>query len=278
MTKNQVSRMVVALGVASLGVGCGGVHRIPVEETSRDLAAAICTKAYDCCSTEQLMRNMDLTGTTEAECEDATAENFRNVLQAVQFSVDRKRSVYESDKVDACLRSLRGSDCATLNTTNHLSGVPSCGSFTSPRVALGGACTNDFECIDGWCKPPPEGTLDDGTCTAFTTDQTTSCADDKQVKCAEGYICDKTRDHCVHLEDTGSSCSTAYDCKSGVCATSTSDVLMCQAPPPPGPMCFYESGCSATGGRPGAGTIILLSLFAVVALVRARRPQRSAHG
>jgi uncharacterized protein (TIGR03382 family) len=41
-------------------------------------------------------------------------------------------------------------------------------------------------------------------------------------------------------------------------------------------MCFYESGCAAAGHRPGAGTIILLGLFAVVAMVRARRA-RSLH-
>ena len=103
-----------------------------------------------------------------------------------------------------------------------------------------------------------------------------SCADDKQVKCAQDYICDPGRDRCVHREELRASCSDPYDCKSGVCATSTSetpDALTCQPPPAPGDMCFYESGCSAAGNRPGAGTIILLALFAVVAIVRARRTQ-----
>jgi uncharacterized protein (TIGR03382 family) len=275
---NQVSRIVVVVSVAALGVGCGGVHNIPVEETASDLAAAICTKAYDCCSTEQLMKNMDLTGTTEAQCEDATADKFRNALQSIQFSVDRKRSAYEPDKVDACLRSLRGSDCATLNTTNHLSGVPDCDSFTTPRVALGGGCTYDFECVDSWCKQPPQGTLGDGTCTAFTTGET-SCADSSQAHCAPGEYCHPGRDRCVHAGDEGADCGDAYDCKTGVCGGSTGDVLTCQPPKAPGPMCFYESGCSAAGGRPGGGTIILLVLFAGVAIIRARRAtQRMGSG
>ena len=274
MTTNKVwTRGGVALvGFLTVAVaGCGDVHNIPVDETSKDLAAAVCTKAYDCCSMEQLMNNMDLTGTTEAECEQQSADNFRGMLQGVQFSVDKKRSVYLADKVDACLATLRGSDCGTLNMTNHLSGVPNCDGFASPLVKLGGACNNDYECIDSWCKQPPEGTFGDGTCTAFSTTDT-PCLDDHQVRCAPGWICDKGRDMCVHLGDIGESCVNAYDCKTLTCASAPqASQMICAAAPPPGPMCFYESGCAAAGGRPGPVTIVLLTLFSAIAIARARR-------
>ncbi len=272
--------MAVVAGLLGVALaGCGEVHAIQVDETATDLAEAVCSKAYDCCTTEQLMGNMDLTGMTEPECEQKTADNFRNILQGVQFSVDKKRSTYLSDKVDACRATLRASSCETLNMTNHLSGVPNCDSFAAPRVAVGGGCNNDYECVDSWCKPPAEQTGGDGTCTAFASGDT-SCADDKQVHCASGWICDPDRDRCVHLGDTGEACVAAYDCKSGMCTSQgQGSDLMCAAPAAPGPMCFYQSGCSATDSRPGPVTIVLLTLFAAIAIVRARRGRdgRSLH-
>ena len=43
---------------------------------------------------------------------------------------------------------------------------------------------------------------------------------------------------------------------------------------PPAPMCFYSSGCSEAGGRPGPGTLVLFAAFAAVAFLRAVRARR----
>jgi hypothetical protein len=52
--------------------------------------------------------------------------------------------------------------------------------------------------------------------------------------------------------------------------------MTCQAATSPPPtQCFYQSGCSEAGGRPGPGTLLLFAVFAAVALARARRAQRS---
>jgi hypothetical protein len=273
MTANKVLAAGLSLGLLGVAsAGCGGVHSsIPVDQTAQDLAQAVCSKAYDCCTTDQLMMNMDLTGTDEADCEQKSAENFRNILQEVQYSVDQKLAVYQADKVDACLRTLRGSSCEDLNMTNHLSGVPNCDSFASPLVQVGGACDNDYECIDGWCKGPPEGMSGASACTAFASGDA-DCSDDKASRCASGFICDPNRNQCVHMGDTGEACTDLYECKSLVCSSQGSGSQMtCQPPAQPGPMCFYQSGCSAAGGRPGAGTIALLALFATIAVIRARR-------
>jgi hypothetical protein len=39
--------------------------------------------------------------------------------------------------------------------------------------------------------------------------------------------------------------------------------------------CFYGGGCSAAGGRPGFGALLLIGLFVAVALMRSRRPDRT---
>ena len=110
--------------LAAAGVGCGGVSGIPIEKTATDFAAAICPKAYDCCTADQLMGNKDLAGTTEAECETKTAQSFRNQLQAMQDAENAGRAKYDQAKVDACLAALRAADCSTLKTIYSVRASP----------------------------------------------------------------------------------------------------------------------------------------------------------
>ena len=122
--RTNTSRSVFSVGLLSAALlGCGGVDGIPIDKTAKDFADAICPKAYSCCTADQLMNN-DAAGTSEAECKMLTADNFTNFLQGLQNSQSAKRSKFEQTKVDACLQTIRSADCATLNMTNHLSGVP----------------------------------------------------------------------------------------------------------------------------------------------------------
>jgi hypothetical protein len=269
--------------LAAAWMGCGGVHGIQVDKTATQIGQTVCAKAYSCCTLDQLMSN-DAAGTDAADCsgdhtacehacEAKTADNFRNVLSGIQDSVDRKRAQYEQAKVDACLDTIRSASCPTLNMTNHLMGVPGCDSFVTPLVALGGACGNDYECVGGFCKPPPPSSnAFDGVCTALA-DVGQSCAD---ANCATGLVCDpKTADVaddiCVQPGDTGAVCSDAFECKSGLCSTSGGSGTTCAAPTGGG-QCFYSSGCAAAGeGRPSVFTLLLFAAFIAVALVRARR-------
>jgi hypothetical protein len=267
-------RPVISAGLLSAALlGCGGVSGIPIEKTANDFADAICQKAYLCCTADQLSSN-DAAGTSEAECKTATSENFRNVLQGVQNSQNAKRSMYEQSKVDACLNTIRSSDCATLNMTNHLSGVPGCDSFSTPLVAVGGRCDHDYECIESWCKfpedPAPPGP---GVCTAgAATGQ--SCTTNR---CAAGLTCnpfpvasDPADDVCVAPAANGATCTDAYQCASGICSSSGSGGGMtCQ--PDTAAKCFYSSGCSVAAGAPGLVALMLFSGLAVVTVTRRRR-------
>src|SRR5262245_33049406 len=135
--RTDTLRAVVSGGLLSAALlGCGGVDAIPIDKTAKDFAEAICPKAYSCCTAEQLMDN-DAAGTSEVECKMLTEDNFRNFLQGLQNSQNEKRSKFDQTRVDACLNTIRSSDCATLNMTNHLSGVPGCDRFATPLVAVG---------------------------------------------------------------------------------------------------------------------------------------------
>ena len=275
--------VITLLGAAAgLAAGCGQVHSIPIDQTATDIAQTVCTAAYRCCTLAQLVKNdnagadagagVDCTTDStpcEQACEADTAARFRSQLSTVQSSVDAKRAIYQQDKVDACLQTIRSSTCDTLNMTNHLAGVPGCDSFVTPLVAVGGDCTQSYECVGGWCNG--------GTCTAFMT-VGQPCPSGGQ-SCASGLTCDtngtssSADDTCVQPGATGATCTDPLQCQSLNCSSSGGSGMTCQPPSSPPPaMCFYGGGCAAAGeGRPGPATIVLLGLFVVVTLARVRR-------
>jgi uncharacterized protein (TIGR03382 family) len=258
--------------LAAAGVGCGSVSGIPIEKTATDFAAAICPKAYDCCTADQLMGNKDLAGTTEAECESKTAQDFRNKLQTMQDAENAGRAKYDQAQVDMCLSAIRAATCETLTAIRSLSGLPACNStFATPLVAAGGKCQNDFECIGGVCQKP-DGSFD-GVCVAGNA-AGAACAGSN--RCAPELICDgrgtstdASDDVCVAAQENGATCVDGFDCNSRNCVADANGAKTCQAVT--APQCFYGGGCSASGGRPGAGALILMGLFVLVALLRTRR-------
>ena len=267
--RTDTFRSMVSLGLLSV-LGCGGVDAIPIDKTAKDFADAICPKAYSCCTADQLSSN-DAAGMSEAECKTLTADNFTTLLQGLQNSQSAKRSKFEQTKVDACLQTIRTADCATLNMTNRLSGVPGCDTFATPLVAVGGRCDNDYECIDSYCKfpedPDPPGP---GVCTMGTI-AGQPCTTNK---CAAGLTCDPLPlvddpidDICVAPAANGATCTDPYQCASGVCSSG-------QCVADTSAKCFYSSGCSVAGGAPGLVALMLFGGFATMAVARKRRTRR----
>jgi len=248
--------------------GCGGVHGIPIDSTATQIAQTVCPKAYKCCTQSQLMNNGQA-GTDEATCESMTTTAFEGDLETIQSSQDQKRAMFDDAKLQACLSTIRSADCSTLDMTNHLAGVPGCDSFVDPLVVSGGACSQDYECIDGWCQQPTDMSGGDGTCQPHAQ-LNASCA---TASCEPGLTCDilLSDSTCVQAGDIGASCADDLQCTSVSCsipsgATAGTCVAATAA------QCFYASGCDAAGeGRPSAGTAILLAAFALIAMLRARR-------
>jgi hypothetical protein len=255
----------------SVGGSDGGMpNTIPIVETALEIASAICPKAYQCCTTAQLEAN-SFAGMTEQECVASTSESYRDFLQDVQSSQDAHRARYERSKVDACLDTIRTSSCAMLNMTNHLRGVPNCGSLTTPLVATGGVCSQGFECIDGVCQIP-QGAIE-GVCgTGAGAGQ--SCA---TATCAPGLVCDprdgadETDDVCAQLQADGTACTNPIQCRSGYCAAPAGGgATICTATS----QCFYSSPCTAGAGRPTLAALLLAGAMLAAAVVRSRRSRR----
>jgi hypothetical protein len=283
MTSRQIHAGARAAALALAVAGCGGVSGIPIDQTATDIATTVCPKAWSCCTADQLSGN-SAAGTSEADCEVQTKQSFVNQLSTLQRSVDQKRATYQSSKLDSCLATIKSSSCAALDVTNHLAGISGCATFTTPLVATGGACSQNYECVDGWCNVPMNSSNGDGVCAAFVGTGE-SCAAGGGVSCGPGAVCDiegtvddSSDDLCETVSDDGGACTDDLQCTSLNCSSSGGAGMTCAAPTsPPAPMCFYASGCSATGGRPGAGTLLLLAGFVLVAYLRAgrrRHPRR----
>jgi hypothetical protein len=226
--------------IPALLVGCGSVDHasgVPIDQAAREISQTICPKAYSCCTAGQLSGNSNA-GTDEPSCEQKTQQGYQGQLDAVQTSQDLGRARYDGDKLDACLKTIRSADCTTLNMTNHVTGVPGCETFVTPLVAVGGACSNDYECIDSFCPMAPM-TSGDGACQPFAGSGA-PCSD--QQKCGAGLICDSTTNVCTIL-----------------------------ATPPTTNACFYTSGCNVSDCRPEV-SLVSLAVLALIAL--ARRPSK----
>jgi hypothetical protein len=266
------------LGLTATLFGCGGVSGIPIEKTAKDFAKAICPKAYDCCTTEQLMGNKDLAGTTEAECEANTTQNFRERLNMLQASENAGRSKFDQAAVDGCLTALRAATCSDLTMIRSLAGLPACNStFETPLVALGGTCGQDYECIDSVCQKAPgewEGVCAAGVATGASC-VTNHCAPDLSCDPRDGNV--EGDEVCVAEQENGAACNDNYECKSRYCvAPSDATAKTCMAVPTP--QCFYGGGCAAAGGAPRLASLLVMGLFVAVALLRARRRARSHRG
>jgi MYXO-CTERM domain-containing protein len=248
-------------------LGCGGVQSktgVPIETAPDEIATTVCPKAYECCTAAQLMGNKDLAGTSEPDCEVKTKNGYANDISGIQASEMAGRSMYNGDKLAACLATIRASTCAMLNTTNHLTGVPGCDSFVTPMVQVGGACGNDYECVQGWCKPNQMMSGADGTCTVPTNGE--PCTSDG--RCAPRFQCDSSTNTCLALGAVADACTSDTQCQSGVCgAAAGATTTTCQ---PPADTCFYASGC-AFGGPPPPAVLGIILLVGLGALARRRR-------
>jgi uncharacterized protein (TIGR03382 family) len=225
-------------------LACGGAVQpepgVSPKDAPRLLAPAICAQAYRCCTMAQLMKN-DNAGTDVASCETKTQMALGGQVNAIESSERKGRVNYDGLKVQACIDYLSDANtmCSDLNMTFHLTGVPACSSFLEPKVAVGGACTLDFECIDGFCDTTGAASGADGKCRALGK-QGDSCAN--TGRCEAGLDCDATAMTCAVAPTT----------------------------PPAGGMCFYSSGCSTAGRGEGGPSLLGLGLM-VAELVRRRR-------
>jgi MYXO-CTERM domain-containing protein len=233
------------LGLLSLGLPLGACGEVtPPDPAATELAKAICPRVWGgCCMPKQLTNNAQA-GTDEASCEKQTDDALQKSVIAIKSSEKQGRSTYDGAKVEACAAFIRAATCDELNVTSHVAGLAPCASFATPLVSVGGACTNDWECIDGFCDKTGVAAGADGACRARAP---------AGQSCASGNLCEA---------------ALACDAATMTCAQPPS-------PTTPAATCFYSSGCNVGAGR-GAGSWLALGLLALAGWRRRRPPSLRA--
>jgi hypothetical protein len=252
-----LTTLCIAVPVVSLG--CGKSQPDPV---AASIADTICPKAYACCTQAQLADN-NLAGTNEATCRKKTAADFTTFLASVRTAEKEGRARLNQLTLAACLSHIESSSCETLNTTSHFSGVMmGCDAFVEPKVAPGGPCENDWECIDGSCVMA-EGARQ-GAC-ASRAGEGQSCA---AVDCRKGLICHSQTTTCVRLLAEGQPCDNDFQCASFSCPME-GNARGGECAAPASNKCFYASACSyGRGGGTPAGLVLLCTGLALTAAMR----------
>jgi hypothetical protein len=106
------------------------------------------------------------------------------ICASMEESVAQGRQDFDSSKVSDCSKAMSQlslADC--LEFASHGAIALSCAAFT-PRTAVGGACTFDWDCVGGWCDT---SAACPGQCRAVI--QPGSACDSATDKCAAGATC-----------------------------------------------------------------------------------------
>jgi MYXO-CTERM domain-containing protein len=241
------------MAMVGCGGGSGGYTSVSLDQLPQVYSKVLCDQNFKCASAADIMF-MDH---TKEDCLNTNQGIFQLVVPEIRGSVNKGRSTYDATKAGSCFTALQNQSCD--DWVKGTVDPPVCDEVITPKVALGGACGQDGDCIGGYCDgadttadPPKDGVCKatiphGGTCTAADT-----CADDD--------VCDTGTMTCVSKKAGGEPCTSDSEC-SNSCNTDTMK-------------CSGYAGCSVapvtTAGTLGS----LLALALVVGAAGRRRRRR----
>ncbi len=162
---------------------------VPLDQMEARVRKALCAKVYSCCSADERKENPAI-GKDIASCEATLPGYATFLLGEVAVSVRSGRAVYHGDKLAACLASIQQQSCAQVKMPmGGLDVGDFCPGVIEPRVPIGGACLEYWDCMGGWCAGDVGGLMD--RCVPLQPN---------------GGECDEEK------ECTGHSCTDAHTC------------------------------------------------------------------
>jgi MYXO-CTERM domain-containing protein len=236
--------------------GGGGGSSVSLNEFPQKYAEALCGKNFQCCDASELA------GKTMSTCVTDNAAVIGILVSEINESQTKGRVSYDAANTGACIDSLKNLTCDQFKQGIG-ENTAACMAFIMPKVAMGGACLQDFECITGNCQgadslaEPPV----DGMCAAAAVLAAlgASCA---ASDCVTGAYCD-SGNICQPVKAAGETCSADDECVN-TCNTTTY-------------RCSCYAGCQVGAGATTGGTLLSLALLGVGFVVtRRRRGRRTA--
>jgi hypothetical protein len=248
--------IVVAGGACGGGSGTGG-GSVPVSQFAAQYSQAMCTQNFKCCSAS------DIDGRMMQDCVNTNGALFDVLAGSIMDGQAKNRLSYDATKMGMCIAALKALTCDVWQMGLSMSSQPAvCLAAITAKVAAGGACQSDLECMTAHCEGADTSTTPptDGSCTTLTA-AGGSCV---SVDCADGLHCDGTTHTCVANTPGGQACTSDDQCTNLVCNPNTH-------------LCSGYAGCAVGGEAPRPGLLSLALLGAAILLVkRGRRASVSA--
>jgi hypothetical protein len=254
-------------GAESGGAGGAGPEVVAcptaVAEVTGSYARAICLKQQECCTGDQTLE----------DCITATQTDLDLIYEALADSVTANRSEISCANFDTCVAAINASECSAWPYSNGAQGglfvnEPACRQVVVPQLTATTACSQTYECIDGYCATTCQGfNARDASCTSGVCDPISDY-------CYDHGNADDADDTCEARLANGVPCTSNLQCLSGNCDV---DSDMCAAPTecvwlPPN----IATTCSTSAaGRSGPLGAMGVGLMLGLAAMGIRRRQRT---
>ena len=225
-----------------------------IENFPQKYAEAICSKNFACCD------DSELAGKTMSTCVTDNQSVIALFVSEINASQAQGRVSYDPAASGTCIDALKALTCEQFK--QGIGGnTEACMSAITPKVALGGACSQGYECTTANCEGATTNPPVDGTCVAapVLADVNSSCAANA---CVSNAYCDSATTTCVPKKAAGEACTSSDQCVN-TCNTTTGT-------------CSCYAGCSVSGATTGSETLLWVGSFGVgCAFVRRARRRRA---
>jgi MYXO-CTERM domain-containing protein len=243
------------LGLTALLIGCGsGGGNVTIENFPQKYAEALCSKNFTCCEASELE------GRTMSMCVTDNQAVLAIFISEINASKTQGRVQYDANASGTCIDSLKAMTCEQFK--QGIGGnTEACMAALTPQVALGGACSQDFECTTNNCEGATTNPPVDGMCgpAPVLAGINSSCAAND---CVDNAYCDTATTTCQPKRAAGESCTADDQCVNS-CNETTG-------------MCSCYAGCSVSDAAPAGATVLWLGVLglggAFIRRARRRRP------
>lgn len=208
--------------IAACGDDASGIE---LEASPAAYASAYCERALACCETVELQTMLGMDVVDRASCEMFITRIFGNeFIDDTRRAIQLDRAGYDPIAMAACAEHVRNDDCIHVARVLRLMTFPrECALVRIGRVAVGGECDHDFQCVTGACAGGADHSA--GQC----IDVPAIGAPCPTGDCGASAYCDRTGATavCASIESEGGTCASSLGCESlqctaGTCAPPTS--------------------------------------------------------
>jgi len=265
--RRTVKTAMMVVSMAALG-GCGGGSStpgasggpVPLAQLPAAWAQTVCAQNFKCASQADIQAGMPTPPNSMSTCVNNDTGLWQALVTSVQDGESKGRVAYDPAQAGTCLAALAHETCAEWTTgLAHDVGCPE--AFT-PKVAAGGTCGNDAECIAGFCEGADATTTPptDGTCKTRVAHGAACAFGDT---CVATDYCDNAAGMCVAKKAGGEACVSSDECGNS-CNNDTNK-------------CSGYAGCALARPVTTRGTLLSLLAFGLITSASLRARRRSKH-